>query len=233
MMEGGRGTRLDATESGRNSRAAASEEGKSVRAENRNELTGKDLKRRAERDRRILALKEVGQRADVALRAVKTAQDGAKLIAQMTKWAREKDAYGRTDPDLVAQMSQLIEQARAQLTTPVEKGGFGLPADVINRAAMREQADLSEGMGPEGVSGPAPDAGGTPISGGAPIHPTAPSAMLPSSMMGNAQPPSGSLLYGGGDSAGVPVGAPPQAPAGPDMAEPDWTQLERPPGVPR
>ena len=55
---------------------------------------------------RAAAIAAAGQRA---LGQVKTAQDGLRLIAWMQSKAREKDAYGRVDPDL-AQRYPLLRQ---------------------------------------------------------------------------------------------------------------------------
>lgn len=92
----------------------------------------------------------IAANAEAALAQVRSSRDGLRLIGWLESKAREKDAYGRVDPELVQAMAPLIQAARQRLVGPTDQGGLGLPDDGISSAAARAIAQLSDG-GAEGM----------------------------------------------------------------------------------
>lgn len=98
----------------------------------------------------------IAANAEAALAQVKTARDGLRLIGWLESKAREKDAYGRIDPELVQAMAPLIQEARRRLVAPTAEGGLGLPDDGISDAATRAISGMTDDGSPSDV----PDLGG-------------------------------------------------------------------------
>lgn len=101
--------------------------------------------------------------AEAALAQVKSARDGLRLMGWLESKAREKDAYGRIDPELVQAMKPLIQEARRRLVAPPAEGGLGLPDDGISDAATRAISGFEDGDPPVD----APDVGGGWLERGA------------------------------------------------------------------
>lgn len=98
----------------------------------------------------------IAANAEAALAQVKTARDGLRLIGWLESKSREKDAYGRIDPELVQAMGPLIQEARRRLVAPTTQGGLGLPDDGISDAATKALSALDG----EGSPADVPDLGG-------------------------------------------------------------------------
>lgn len=129
----------------------------------------------ARHNQRTERLRGVTQAFDMDLKTVRTAQQGADLLRRLYRTAYEKDAYGRSDPELIQLVGGIIDHAKQQMTLPVDKGGFGLPGsrgrgdtDGIEDAYREIMRELATGMQGGGVGGAAPAGGGRVQSGGAP-----------------------------------------------------------------
>lgn len=141
-----------------------------------------ELERKARHDAVQERLRAVAIAAEDQLARVRTTNDGIKVLGWLMAKAREKDAYGRVDPEQVAGFGKLIDAVRTRLISPTSKGGYGLPGEEIDAMARKALGDLNAEFGGSVMSAGATvsDAGAPPAEdpmaalGGMPAAPAAP-----------------------------------------------------------
>jgi hypothetical protein len=222
--------------------AGMNDEGKSSRAAASLDVRKGAADSTARHQQRSDALRAAAELFDEQFKRVRTGVEGADLLRKMYATAYAKDPYGRTDPELVRQVGDLIRWAKQQLASPVEKGGLALPTTGpggIDEAYAK--------LGGDGAAQPAPvvrDGGRVPgtarpseaellqqRSAAAAKYPT--DKPFPEGMPKGeyARQPDGSWGPMAPDPAVRDAGA---AMAEPGVADDSWTkELETPPGVPR